>query len=186
MSRILYGQPILQMIAEIVLLPLVLMLVVERMISRENAKRFLWWLLLIVGIYGILNQTLFNRTPEIRSALVNPPFKLLWTAVLHNREIVRSLLLNILLFEPFGAAAVHVLPEKHSIRLRVLLTCLCGLLFSVGLEMCQFAFSLGNAEVDDVICNTLGSFFGALSLPIETLLFEAGTENNNEAEKDGY
>ena len=37
-----------------------------------------------------------------------------------------------------------------------------GVAFSVLIEVLQYAMSLGNAEIDDVICNTLGLLAGCL------------------------
>ena len=99
--------------------------------------------------------------------ILRPPFKLLQKAWSENREIFRSLFLNVLLFEPMGAALVHLLPDKWSWRVRIMTTVLIGLAASLTIEYCQFRYSLGNAEADDVICNTLGALIGALSLPMK-------------------
>ena len=37
-------------------------------------------------------------------------------------------------------------------------------MLSAGIEYAQYRYALGMAEVDDVICNTLGAFIGAASL----------------------
>ncbi|MBQ6499143.1 MAG: VanZ family protein, partial [Ruminococcus sp.] len=37
-----------------------------------------------------------------------------------------------------------------------------GVAFSVLIEVLHYAMSLGNAEIDDVICNTLGLLAGCL------------------------
>lgn len=58
---------------------------------------------------------------------------------------------NILVFIPFGA----LFPGK---RWRALL--LIAVLFSVGIEVIQYAFNLGWCEIDDVICNVLGAAIG--------------------------
>lgn len=58
---------------------------------------------------------------------------------------------SILVFIPFGA----VFP---GIQWRALL--LTAVLFSVGIEVIQYAFNLGWREIDDVICNVLGAAIG--------------------------
>ena len=81
--------------------------------------------------------------------------------------MVRSLLLNILLFTPLGAAAVYLLPERLSVFRRILLTALLGLALSICIEVLQYRLSLGNAEVDDVLCNTVGALTGSIALMLD-------------------
>lgn len=54
-------------------------------------------------------------------------------------------------------------PRKAACLGAILISTLIGLAASLAIEYCQFRFSLGNAEADDVICNTLGALIGALS-----------------------
>ena len=51
-----------------------------------------------------------------------------------------------------------------------ILAVLAGAVLSVAVEYGQYRFLIGNAEADDVICNSLGTFIGALSLPIKEYL----------------
>ena len=127
-------------------------------------------ILLLTGVTIILDLTLLNRTASVRSDVLSLPFQLIHSALFVRRETIRSLLLNILLFTPFGAALPHLLPPSKSIWKRVLLTGVAAMLFSIVIEICQYVFSLGNAEADDVICNTLGALIGALSLPLSVYL----------------
>lgn len=41
----------------------------------------------------------------------------------------------------------------------------CWLILSAGTEYAQYRYALGMAEVDDVICNTLGAFMARSSVP---------------------
>ena len=169
MSINIYWQPIGWMVAEIVLFPF-LWALVALVISRINAEGILNVIFLLGAIYLILYVTLLSRNA---AGDINPfslPFHLLRKAWIENREIFRSLLLNILLFEPFGAAIVHLIPRRIPCRTCIILAVLAGAVLSVAVEYGQYRFLIGNAEADDVICNSLGTFIGALSLPIKEYL----------------
>ena len=132
--------------------------------NGTEQKQRLSLTLLLAAVYLILYSTLLSRTTAERSAAVLRPFALLVSAIWEKREIFRSLLLNILLFEPFGAALACSLSHEISIGKRVFIAATVGLAFSLMVEYGQYRFSLGNAETDDVICNTLGAGIGALAL----------------------
>ena len=78
-------------------------------------------------------------------------------------------LMNVFLFFPLGLTFPHVLPEKwkHQVGASILF----ALLLSVVIEYCQYYFSLGRVETDDVICNTLGAAIGTLSYTLERKFF---------------
>lgn len=79
-----------------------------------------------------------------------------------NPEILRSNLMNVILFYPAGLLACELFPSGWN-RIRKILTAV--LLFaavSTGIEFCQFWYALGRPEIDDVLHNSLGAFTGAL------------------------
>lgn len=122
------------------------------------ALLFLAWLAIIAV------ATLTDRTPGIIPAepeLI--PFHS-HRAVMAggNKEILRSNFMNVVLFYPAGLFACELLPKSWSRAKRVILVAVLFALVSVGIEFCQYHFALGQAEVDDVIHNTLGALIGAL------------------------
>lgn len=155
---------------EITLIPLAWSILTGATARRQSLLRGLNRILLLTGVTIILDLTLLNRTASVRSDVLSLPFQLIHSALFVRRETIRSLLLNILLFTPFGAALVQLFPQDKSVWKRVLLTGAAAMLFSIAIEICQLVFSLGNAEADDVICNTLGALVGALSLPLSVYL----------------
>ncbi len=169
-----YAQPIGWMLAEIVLFPL-LWGVLTSLSTRIKANKLLNAVLLLGAIYVILHITLLGRGAAVRADFVSPPFRLLQKAWSENPEIFRSLFLNVLLFEPLGASLFHLLPGKQAKWMRILMAMLIGLAVSFAIEYCQFCYSVGNAEADDVICNTLGAFVGALSC----LFLKRNTQEKN-------
>ena len=120
--------------------------------------------LLILSLAGVLYLTIFDRSSGSYEVLLCP-FSLLEKAH-KQREIYRAMLMNVFLFFPLGLTMSNVLPQKWSRWGRIALTALLGCALSIGIEYAQYHFSLGMAETDDVICNTIGAFLGTCSLLI--------------------
>ena len=120
--------------------------------------------LLVLSLAGVLYLTVFDRSVGSYEVLLKP-FSLLEKAR-EQREFYRAMLMNVFLFFPLGLTLSNVLPQKWSRWERLALTTLFGCLLSVGVEYAQYYYSLGRAETDDVLCNTLGAFLGACSLLI--------------------
>ena len=116
------------------------------------------------AVFIILYATILNRTPG-NYELILAPFASL-TAARVQPELYRALLMNVFLFFPLGLTLSNALPRKWHRWLRIILTTLIGCILSAGIEYAQYRYALGMAEVDDVICNTLGAFIGSTSLLI--------------------
>ena len=78
---------------------------------------------------------------------------------------ISEVLLNVLLFFPFGV----YLKMLDFPTLRAVLT---GFLFSLTLELCQFAFALGACDITDLITNTAGTAAGVCLYHLALLLFK--------------
>jgi glycopeptide antibiotics resistance protein len=70
-------------------------------------------------------------------------------------EFLRLFLGNIGGFIPFGFLMPMLLKKKSVLKVAVL-----GFVFSFGIEVLQFIFRKGVAELDDLILNTLGAIIG--------------------------
>ena len=173
-----YGQPIRYMVAEILLVPILWAVISVFTSKKRHLERTLNAALLLMALWLIMNSTILSRAVDARSDLVSLPFQLVLKAIKENREIIRSLLLNVLLFCPFGAAAVGLLPRRGTGSSQVLTACMAGMILSILIEWVQFHFSLGNAEADDVICNALGALIGACTLPIQYVLKKKAPQEN--------
>ena len=131
---------------------------------RVGARRWRWGnlaLMLLVAA-AILYATLFSRA-EGGTGLILTPFASL-TAARVQPELYREMLMNVFLFFPLGLTLSNALPRKWHRWGRIILTTLVGCALSAGIEYAQYRCALGLAEMDDVICNTLGAFLGAASL----------------------
>lgn len=117
--------------------------------------------LFIISIGFILWLTLFSRQS---SGVHKAEMRLMWglqEMISGNpnwKEYALYWIENVLLFIPFG-----FLFPKNTLRLAMI----SGFLLSMGIEAVQYFGCLGLCELDDVICNTLGSLLGFL-LAMET------------------
>ena len=116
------------------------------------------------AVFIILYTTILTRTPGV-PAVILAPFASL-TAARQQPELYREMLMNVFLFFPLGLTLSNALPRKWHRWLRIILTTLVGCILSAGIEYAQYRYALGMAEVDDLICNTLGAFIGSTSLLI--------------------
>ena len=110
----------------------------------------------------IIKMTLWGRSAGTRELELRPFYT--FTTISYNDEAIRTLLMNVILFVPYGLTIPYVtemiIKEKEY---RWILCILSGFLISVAIEIIQYCFSLGRAETDDVICNTLGCALGVMA-----------------------
>ena len=122
------------------------------------------YVLFCAAVIAILYATILNRTPG-NYELILTPFAAL-SAARQQPELYRAILMNVFLFFPLGLTLSNSLPRKWHRWGRIILTTFVGCILSAGIEYTQYRYALGMAEVDDVICNTLGAFIGSTSLLI--------------------
>lgn len=129
-----------------------------------------WWRPLLGGMLLlwaaiVLYATALGRTGGLESSLAAIPFHS-YREVLSggNPEILRSNLMNVVLFLPAGVLSASMLPADLSRLRRLLTTSLTLCLFSLGIEAAQYLGAMGLAEIDDVIHNTLGTVIGCMTV----------------------
>lgn len=136
--------------------------------SRYGSRAF-WkkavWGAAVLWICVVLVMTMWDRPAgTVRSEPLLVPFHS-YGEVLRGatREILRSNFMNVMLFYPVGLLLGSVLP-----RHRVILAATVTMLISTGIELCQYRYGLGIAEIDDVLHNTFGAVLGAVmcALPV--------------------
>ena len=115
---------------------------------------------LVLWAYCVLKYTLFSRETSAQTAIWMP-FQQLWRfRQSGDTEILRMLWMNILLFVPLGIFLPELFPAQRRTRSKVVLTVGFAMLLSLGIELAQWHWQLGQAETDDVIANTLGALLG--------------------------
>ena len=106
----------------------------------------------------LLWLTIFSRQPRMGERVFK--WQLLWSyrawiagEPYGKSESIQNIN-NILAFVPFGL----FFPKKNTIGVAIIV----ALVFSSAIEIVQFVVNLGWCEIDDVICNTLGTVLGWL------------------------
>lgn len=168
MFHFIYCQPLWRIVLTIVAAPL-LWALLGRLLSLPHPRfwRQLNLLLAALSVLVILYTTLGNRSGGVRQ-MVLTPFASFAEAKIQP-ELYRSMLMNVLLFEPLGLSLSQGLPIRRT-WLRFMLPVLSGLCLSCAIETLQYLFSLGRTEADDVMMNSIGTIVGALSLPLTACL----------------
>lgn len=152
---------------EIVILLVLLLLVGWAFLwegSKKSSCTTVNLVLLLITLVFIYYITILTRSSGIHEVVLTPFAT--FTAAHQQPELYREMLMNVFLFFPLGLTFSNALPRKWHRWGRIALTTLVGCALSAGIEYAQYRYALGMAEVDDVICNTLGAFIGSTSLLI--------------------
>lgn len=166
MFRLIYTMPLYK-----VCLVMVLLLVLWAYYRAYLPKKLFWSMnlcVLVVAVSAVLYLTVFSRKVGTYD-IVLVPFSALSEAK-KEPERYRSMLMNVFLFFPLGMACANAFSDKMKMRRRVILVVAIGFALSTAVEYIQYRFSLGMAETDDVICNTLGALVGSLSVILADFL----------------
>lgn len=124
--------------------------------NHRKIRKIINIILLVLTLIMVFWITLLSRHPGVRDYCIKP-FILLQQAK-DQPTIYRSVMMNIFLFIPIGISVPGIVSQKGWYRnLMVVLGCLA---VSSFVEIMQFLYCLGRAEVDDVIANTLGALIG--------------------------
>lgn len=134
--------------------------------STEKNEQYKIWkylnvFLCIVAVGLIIKFTLWGRFPGIRELQLFPFSELM--SKKNNDEAVRTMVMNVVLFLPFGLTLPYVIDVIKSNYRKWLFCIVLGFLMSVCIETIQYLFALGRTETDDVICNTFGCALGILA-----------------------
>ncbi len=140
----------------------------------RNKSAVVWQLintvLFVLGLALMIRLTLFERSVSDRGVELMP-FRLFFAARVH-RELYREKLMNVFLYVPLGLTMPYFVrtiaecrgkKEEEDPGRDGWIPVVSLMAVSVMVEFLQWLFSVGLAETDDVIANTLGSLIGALS-----------------------
>ena len=139
------------------------------MMSRAQRKNTLTIFLISTIILILLFTFIVRETFEVRHVgsrgLMLIPFRELYSLFTspNHSFFFWQIVLNILLFMPFGFILSCYLYKYHRPQHLFLPILLSGLFVSISVELLQYITSRGFTEIDDVINNTVGSTIGWLS-----------------------
>ena len=150
-----------------ILITIPILLLVWSVIGAAFYKymRIIGTVMAVIAVGAILYLTVFSRGERGLGADFIP-FSSFERAKIQP-EMYRSMLMNVFLFVPFGLSLPFIF--GGSTKKRILLTILVGLLLSVTVEAIQYFACLGMVEIDDVICNTVGTVIGSCANPLSLL-----------------
>lgn len=137
-----------------------------------KAERVFIRLCTVAYVSLIVYATLFSREKsEVQNGFSLIPFITYYKAKTENIEFYREAFMNVALFFPLGCF-LYCFDIKGAKMLAIALFSAFAL--SCVIEISQYIFHLGYAEVDDVIHNTAGVIIGILVCTLtEKLLKEA-------------
>lgn len=162
-----YGFPIPKAIGLMIIFS-VLWYYCDKWTKVEKTKRLLWKkfnLSLAMGMILIIFIFTISSRGGVSEVIVTPFYS--FAEAKFNRDLRRSLFMNVFLFFPLGLTLPYALPSKW--KHQALITILFALILSAGIEYLQYYFCLGRAETDDVICNTLGCMIGIMSYNLQNI-----------------
>ena len=116
---------------------------------------------LLLWAFAILYQTILSRTSG--ELIVHRDFFHQLKEYLFNdgdKELLRTLWMNVLLFVPGGLLLEALWPRRHPRWVCIPLAVILLTALSVGIEAMQYRYALGVVEADDVLCNGLGAALG--------------------------
>ncbi len=138
------------------------------LLLKEHSGKRLWWKIAvgciwIIWMCAVAYATLGNRSVANTGAHKLIPFHSYWEVLNGgNIEILRSNLMNLLLFFPAGLLTASLLPNLWKRWQKLLTLVVFFVIISILIEYLQYAWVLGCVEMDDIIHNTLGAVLGGL------------------------
>lgn len=132
--------------------------------SGRRFWRFVNALLFAVILFYALGITLVKRDLS-RNYYIS--FSLLdkLRRVKDSHDLYREIFMNALLFFPLGLSVPQLIYRENAWK-AFRNTVIFAFLLSFCIELLQYALSLGNAEMSDLVFNTLGAAVGACSILI--------------------
>lgn len=118
--------------------------------KKEGIWGFLLWVVYLVLIIG---ETIIRRIGTVKETTDLLGFAQLW----QNPWFVVAAVENIVMFLPFGAFFRMAYGSRKK---SCLLCCAVTVLLCFCIELVQYIFVIGEAELLDIICNLAGSILG--------------------------
>ncbi len=150
----------------------------EKIQKNTTIYKYIVKLLFVCYVALVLYVTIFSRQRYEQNGYNLIPFYSYYLALTTQPEKLRESIMNVLFFYPLGYLFGSFNIQKLNSKRWTIIPISCGL--SIFIELSQFIFKLGYAEVDDVIHNTLGC---AIGLGV-CILFERLFEINNDGKRN--
>ncbi len=133
----------------------------KRLFVLKKCYNYIIAAFIVLYVIFIFYITLFSRlNTESAGDYSLIPFHSYYLAAHGMKEMIRESMLNILFFYPLGFLFGSLNVDKINSKRWMIIPISCAHSFII--ELSQYVFKLGYAEVDDVIHNTLGCALGLL------------------------
>lgn len=152
------------------ILSLSICLINKKLNSHKYYNSFLIICIFVFLVLVLSVTLLFREENPTNSNISLIPFNSYYLAAHGMKEMLRESILNILFFYPLGYLFGSLNIKKVNSKRRIIIPIACVLSFII--ELSQYIFKLGYAEVDDVIHNTLGCAIGLLMCVLLEKLFK--------------
>ena len=135
----------------------VLLYCLFHMLKKVSSKRdVLCRVVLCVAVSFIFVMTLFSRSAGDYTVTLRPFWSYRTACETENAELWLQIIMNIAMYIPIGFALPGCFSRMNKLWKVLVLVLIC----SIGIETIQYIFSIGYAEVDDVIDNMFGTLIG--------------------------
>ncbi len=124
-------------------------------VKKYDAKRLIYVVLLSMYFAAVFGLTILCKFPSFRSYSLIPFNSYAKNFEMGNVWFFIQEALNIVLFIPFGFLVSFKKKNPKQIVLY-------GFLFSLLIEIIQLIVKRGSFDINDLMWNTLGTFFGVL------------------------
>lgn len=129
--------------------------------EKDKSERILLAVLFLIYLMVLLRITVFRTSYSDMQNVNLIPFSTVTSymqSILYGNKIIgiSNVLGNLIMFFPFGYMLASLFPKMRKAGGIIILS----FIFSVGIEIAQYVFARGQADVDDVILNTLGGLIG--------------------------
>ncbi|MCR4766634.1 MAG: VanZ family protein [Saccharofermentans sp.] len=125
--------------------------------KKKISKRFALSILLPY-LFLVIISTVITRRVNTEQHLILSPFWTIKTILLGGQAkvwLVKEVVLNILMLMPVGVLSPLIFEKR-----KILCSIFVGTGISLLIEVLQFCFYRGHAEIDDLIFNTFGVLIG--------------------------
>ena len=140
-----------------VLLFAVLLYCLFSMFQKANGKKeVLYRIVFCISVSFVFVMTLFARTVSEHTITLKPFLSYCIAYETENAELWLQIIMNIAMYIPIGFALPGCFSRMNKLWKVLVLVLIC----SIGIETIQYIFSIGYAEVDDVINNMFGTLIG--------------------------
>ena len=128
------------------------------------------YVFLMLDLFFRIN--LISSSSEISRSYNLIPFKTIWYYIsvdmhVSKSQVIRNILGNIAVFIPFGLYLQVLLKNKAFGK-----SLLIVIVTSISIEIIQFVFKVGVADIDDVILNVCGGAIGIIGYKVLLKLFD--------------